>query len=352
MPNLHSLLIFGGEPLLHPEIDKICEIFRRYLPKTTIAISTNGVILDKIDIKKIQYLQEVLKIKEHTPIYLPFLEKKEKIESLFEKHNVELRYLESRPFFFYTTIDLEGKQDPNNYFHCGKSEFPFEFHMYKNKIYSCAVASCMTTLDIPDEKNDYIDIYDLKDEQQLEDLYYTQLQSCKYCVLLTKQNIFPWNVSSRKKEEYFYSLKDLYLDNYQEYNRIVNNDAHLIQYYQNDFFKQYVLPGINEYVYSYYNIKFFNGIADIYIPFNNEYNNINFHHFKEDVEKNIEEYKNCNFYFVSINASREKKSEIYDLFMPFSKNIKSWFFEADSYESGLELIKNNSYTNNIIILNK
>ena len=43
IPNVKYFVIVGGEPTLHPDLDKICDLTRKYFPESRIAIFTNGV---------------------------------------------------------------------------------------------------------------------------------------------------------------------------------------------------------------------------------------------------------------------------------------------------------------------
>ena len=45
---INVIQLLGGEPLLHPEINKLMNITRFYFPHTTIDIITNGLLLDKM----------------------------------------------------------------------------------------------------------------------------------------------------------------------------------------------------------------------------------------------------------------------------------------------------------------
>lgn len=47
--NIEVLILYGGEPLLHPKIIRLLEIVRVYLKKTKIEILTNGLLLPTLD---------------------------------------------------------------------------------------------------------------------------------------------------------------------------------------------------------------------------------------------------------------------------------------------------------------
>lgn len=47
--DIDVLTLFGGEPLLNPELDSICKIVRKYYPTSTLRLITNGYLLKNFD---------------------------------------------------------------------------------------------------------------------------------------------------------------------------------------------------------------------------------------------------------------------------------------------------------------
>jgi hypothetical protein len=75
------------------------------------------------------------------------------------------------------------------------------------------------------------------------------------------------------KDFYLKTLKEYYLEDYPTYNTIMNNDKFLIACYQDDLFRKHSNQEPHKNALNHYDIKFFNGLADIYIPFNQNINN-------------------------------------------------------------------------------
>lgn len=48
LPNIPNLSILGGEPLLHPELDRVLEITRECYPYAQINLATNGILVRKM----------------------------------------------------------------------------------------------------------------------------------------------------------------------------------------------------------------------------------------------------------------------------------------------------------------
>lgn len=47
--DVELIVLFGGEPLINPDLVKICQLVRNYYPKSVIRLITNGYLLDRID---------------------------------------------------------------------------------------------------------------------------------------------------------------------------------------------------------------------------------------------------------------------------------------------------------------
>jgi len=42
------IVLFGGEPMIHPNIVEICQLVRKYYPTATLRLITNGYLLDRV----------------------------------------------------------------------------------------------------------------------------------------------------------------------------------------------------------------------------------------------------------------------------------------------------------------
>lgn len=58
VPNICSISLLGGEPLLHPELAAIAQHARRFFPHACINITTNGILLKKIPLAVVQTLKD------------------------------------------------------------------------------------------------------------------------------------------------------------------------------------------------------------------------------------------------------------------------------------------------------
>jgi organic radical activating enzyme len=47
--DIDVLVLFGGEPMIHPDIVQVCKTIRKYYPTSTIRLITNGYLLDRVE---------------------------------------------------------------------------------------------------------------------------------------------------------------------------------------------------------------------------------------------------------------------------------------------------------------
>jgi len=186
----------------------------------------------------------------------------------------------------------------------------------------------MEYLNLEENPKSYININDLKSEEDLMKLISEPLEDCQYCINGRDDfDNFPWH-----PEVYPYNftktLQELFLFDYKKYhdlnhNEIVLNYFPLLlktgKYFKflgrmngNDWFK--IKP---------YNNRFF-GTLDIIIPFSDKIDNKQINKIKEILKiKN----RNINMYFISIKENNINiENQIYNLFRPGDINLSNIFF--------------------------
>ena len=223
---LQSVTIFGGEPLLHPNIIDILQISRKYLKTQSIGIITNGINLLDIDTN----FFKTLKTNQIGLNITMYDLDKDYYNLIKEKNSEDISLVTSQARLTYgkITIDKEGKQDPiKNYQTCGK---PMKHHpmitLYNNKIYMCPTNYAMNFIGINDDINDCYDIKTVTIQDLQNDLNSNKPYSkCKFCKLEPgKTSSHIWNTTSKdKKNIFFKSNKELFLNNYELYDYVMNS---------------------------------------------------------------------------------------------------------------------------------
>ena len=100
---------FGGEPLLHPELEKFVYIARDIYPKGEIDIVTNGLLLDKMPEGLIEAIRKCA-VKLEISVYPPTEKKMPAIMDVIEKNG--LSYALNPVDKFWKRFNMAGDSDP------------------------------------------------------------------------------------------------------------------------------------------------------------------------------------------------------------------------------------------------
>lgn len=201
--NIH---LMGGEPLLHPDMNKILEITRKYFVKGVIQIITNGVLLMN---QNKTFWETCLKnnievlITEY-PINLKYKE----IEKKAKSNNVRLKYyfsgektLQKRPF------DLQGKQNiEENIKICHMANICVQLR--NGKLFTCVPIAYVSIFNeyfnknLEVTENDFIDIYKVKNKDEIFNFLNKPVPFCRYCNILGIELGIEWGQSKKEITEW------------------------------------------------------------------------------------------------------------------------------------------------------
>jgi MoaA/NifB/PqqE/SkfB family radical SAM enzyme len=202
---IERLTLLGGEPLLHPDINKFADVARKYFKRGEIQIITNGPLLLKqdelfwencrknkvsitisgypvpLDVNAIKQKASEYKVKIHTPAIIkkmdkiPFnIEGKQNFEESFKKcpsSNVCI-YLEDGKL--YTCPQIPNIKHFNQYFN--------------------------TKLEVSEK--DYIDIYKAQNVKEISDFLSHPVPFCRYCSIDEAEYGRNWGVSKKEISEW------------------------------------------------------------------------------------------------------------------------------------------------------
>ena len=337
----YSINLTGGDPLLHPNWLKYALLTRKILPECVCYISTNGLLLHSIPDEVLQFcinnnirfgitIYPSMKL---LPMYL-------QIKERFEKLKIS-NFLSWNPtkitFGKHTFLNLnEQKLYSNNkmfdicYEHMFK-ECDFCF-IYKNKLYNCQNAFYQ------DRMNGISDIaFGINDinENNLSLKNPITKHECKNCKIGSTETIL-WHLNSKVPAHCLKkSLKELYLEDYENYYLLVHDCKEHLECLKHEFFIQNFQNQFSKFE----KIRFFKGKADIFIPFNQFIDN-NFYNLLKS-QMNLDKY---NLYFISYTNNQNINESVYDLFYIPNENI--FFLKANNYLEAIHIFLQNSYLDN------
>lgn len=186
MGKVEQIHIFGGEPLLHPQINTLLKIARKYITDGKLQIVTNGILLPKMG----EEFWETCRDNriEINPTKYPISLDWELVEELAKKHNVEYGIFDNcvRDSFYKVSYNLEGNLDKVD-------EFFLCFHangcirLKDGKLSTCGLPQNIKYLreiygvDIPDFSNDEIDIYKDYTKEEILEFLVKPIDLCAYC---------------------------------------------------------------------------------------------------------------------------------------------------------------------------
>lgn len=207
--NAGRIWLIGGEPLLHPEIDKFCLIARKAFPDADISIFTNGTLLERQKKGFWEVLREthIELILTRYPISVDY----DALNELMEREGVLYSYsLDSGEVLkttYHLPLDLEGKLDGvANYIKCWHANECVTLR--DGRIYTCPIAAHAHHFNkyfdehLSESEANSISIYDVSDIEEILEFLKKPIPFCGHCNIDGYTYDMEWGISKRDIKEW------------------------------------------------------------------------------------------------------------------------------------------------------
>jgi hypothetical protein len=207
-----SISFTGGEPLLHPRIGDFIKVSSESFPEASIFLFSNCIKLGDMD-DAFWYTLKECKVTLLLTVYPIRLDMKA-IKNKADRFGVDLHaglLLDdvnslSGDKTIKFPLDLRGTQQLGNFLCCYK--FNICIILKEGKLYTCDVIQNIhifnkyfgENLQVCDE--DYLDIYQAKDKNELMEFVVKPPTFCKYCIVKSRRKVGGWAMSKKTIDEY------------------------------------------------------------------------------------------------------------------------------------------------------
>ena len=204
--DIYSIGLFGGEPLLHPQIEDIVETVRQILPNAIVSILTNGILLANMP----ESFWKTIK-KNNVCVYIsryPINLDTNRIKKKAEAFGAYVKVSEFRKESWQKHIlDLKGRCDPEESF----IACPFAngqcITISKGRLYPCITINGARqfnqkfgqNLELTNE--DSVDLYSDVTAQDIFDFLASPVPFCRYCDIKKRRKI-EWSLSKSEIGEF------------------------------------------------------------------------------------------------------------------------------------------------------
>lgn len=206
---LKRLIFLGGEPLLNQNILEFFKVARKYFPDTDVQVLTNGIRLPKMSDEFWEVCRN-LNIQIDITMYPINFDYQKVLDKI---HKEKVRYfiyddgiVQDKQFDKYY-LDENGLQDKNlNYYENCVMAKDCAF-LAEGRIYPCQIAYNIKIfneyfdLDFKQCDEDFIDIYKVKDENEIYEFLTQPIPFCRYCDF-SKHEKIKWEKSKKSRFEW------------------------------------------------------------------------------------------------------------------------------------------------------
>ena len=186
--DVHTIRLMGGEPLLHPQVVDFCEITRSLFPNSEIVLVSNGILLPTLSNEQINRLNQ-------NNIALCMSDYGLKLD-WNQINKFKIYYFHSKQQMYNISLDLEGKQNPNQSFaNCDLVRGGWYF--FKNgRLYQCCIMANITFFKNYFNKEIDINLDDISidvfthNEEEIKQFLSHPHEACRYCNTIMRHHAY------------------------------------------------------------------------------------------------------------------------------------------------------------------
>ena len=200
-----EIYLLGGEPLLHPEVDRFVRVTRDHFPDARINLMTNGVLGDRMTDATWKALAETgsYVVCDLYPVELPV----DAMNEAAARFGAKIDWTEPRGEFFRLPIDPTGSKDAADAFRRCRwvNNCPI---LRDGRLYPCAYIAYIDVLKrrydlegLEAADADSVSIYDTDDPYAIMDVLLEPVPWCRHCDF-DGLEMRPWARSTRCADEW------------------------------------------------------------------------------------------------------------------------------------------------------
>lgn len=204
---MEKIILLGGEPLLHPEIERIIDVTREMFSEGILSIVTNGILLPKMDAHFWECCRRNDVLIE--PTKYPLDIKYDSIEQTAKSYGVKMHFFNSggiEKTLTKQTMDIYGQQSKEgNFYGCYRANECIT--LKGHRLYTCIIPahihhfSKRYDLNLPNFENDGIDVF-TSSAEEISSFLTKPIEACRYCDRANMQSNIVWETSRFEKSEW------------------------------------------------------------------------------------------------------------------------------------------------------
>ena len=206
---LEILELYGGEPLLHPNVLPFMKYARRIFPRTLIRFITNGILLpqQKPEFWKTAHRYKILISPTKYPIHIDWAS----VTETAKKYRAELDFFMGTGYclktLYHKPLDLSGGQNPAlSFLNCQHAGC---INLYKGRLYHCPVAAYIKYFNrqfgtnLPLSTSDSLDIHERGvGPTDVFEFCARPIPFCRYCASRATTYGHPWEPTKKDISEW------------------------------------------------------------------------------------------------------------------------------------------------------